>query len=53
MLKNIKTKAQSAWGSKMKAKQVSENIPLLKMADNILIFQTQNIPHDLPSEAFQ
>ena len=48
-----KTKAQSAMGSKMKAKQVSQNIPLLNMADNILIFQTQNIPHDFPSEALQ
>ena len=38
MLKPIAYKVQSAWGSKMKAKQVSQNIPLLNMADNILKF---------------
>ena len=51
MFQSIITKAQSTWGSKMKAKQISQNIPLLNMADNILIFQTENIPDDFPSEA--
>ena len=53
MLPIIATKVQSPWGSKMKAKQVSQNIPLLNMPDNILIFQTRNIPDDFPSEALQ